>query len=173
MAIVTSVKDGGTWRTIRAIGVNDSGTWRNIRAKYVNDSGTWRQVFRYADVLSISVGNNGGTLDGYDSGSYGSLTPDLLADGTVVESIVENDNPGTLQIQVLTYSASQLTSGYFSSITSNGVTVLAADIDSFSSFNAGAPPGPTGKPWLSSFRWDGGVFGWTNGNSYDIEIIRA
>lgn len=41
----TYIKDGTTWRNVKALYVNQSGTWRPIRNVYVNDSGTWRLVF--------------------------------------------------------------------------------------------------------------------------------
>ena len=37
-----SVKDGGTWRSVKNVYVNDAGTWRLLEKSYANDAGTWR-----------------------------------------------------------------------------------------------------------------------------------
>lgn len=50
-----SVKDGGTWRSVKNVYVNDAGTWRLLEKSYANDAGTWRLGHQK---FSVSVDDN-------------------------------------------------------------------------------------------------------------------
>ncbi len=58
-----SVKDGGTWRSVKNVYVNDAGTWRLLEKSYANDAGTWRLGHQK---FAATVDN--AAPDGQDSG---------------------------------------------------------------------------------------------------------
>lgn len=131
------LNDAGTWRQIQNVYVNDAGTWRTIQKVFVNDAGTWRQVYlrRPAESGQITAGQNGtGGGYGYFRSSYGSITGFPNSGGTLTDDAaiyqLHDTNPttiggdGRLQIHP---TLGTLTQNYFTSITANGVTKLAAD----------------------------------------------
>lgn len=65
----TTVKSGGTWRTIKEIWVKSGGTWRDVQSAWVKSGGTWRQVFaRLALALPTSISSSGFDLSApYDA----------------------------------------------------------------------------------------------------------
>lgn len=58
MAPVTSVKSGGSWRTVSKVWVKVAGTWQPIQNIWVKAAGTWQKVYAAAG-LSAGYGGAG------------------------------------------------------------------------------------------------------------------
>lgn len=58
------IQDAGTLRTITGLKIKQAGVLRTIKKLYVQDGGTLRLVARFADPLTVSATNIGGSGNG-------------------------------------------------------------------------------------------------------------
>jgi hypothetical protein len=108
----TSVKNGGTWKTITALHVKDGGTWKEALALYRNQGGTWVRVhekpgsgtspgggFVQFNIVGFTP-NSGGTASRLSNGQL-SVTPQVLTSGgtgsfTYSWAVLSDDSGGSL-----------------------------------------------------------------------------
>jgi len=102
--------------------------------------GTARLIFSGADNLSMVVGSGGaGGSNGYINGGFGSLTPNTLGDGSVVQELAvggrTSASPNQLVFEIRGYPGT-IVSGYLRSLSVNGVVSAPGDAN-FTSFSGG------------------------------------
>ena len=77
----TSVKDGGTWRSIKNIYKKDASGWQRTKAVYVKNGATWEKVH---EALSATVSSSGGfplTASGPSGTTIYTASADVTAAG--------------------------------------------------------------------------------------------
>lgn len=85
MAAKFIYRDGGVWRTAKALHYRDGGVWRNLKAAWYRDGGVWRKVFQSFTALtgvtatsSIAPGSTDPTVELRSTGeiwAYEATTP--------------------------------------------------------------------------------------------------
>ena len=165
------VDSGGVSRKLKDPWVVDGGgVARKLKKIWVIDpGGVARLVFRSADVLSMVVGTGGaGGSNGYIAGGFGSLTPNTLGDGSVVQELavggLSSATPHQLVFEINGYPGT-IAQAYLTSLSINGTLHLPGDAN-FTSFTGGAPGGTAQWIWQNA-----GIP--TNGATIPIIVMRT
>lgn len=165
------VDSGGTTRQIKRWAVVDSGGITRLlkRAFIVDAGGVSRLIFSAADDLSMLVGSGGaGGSNGYINGAFGTLTPNTLGDGSVVQEMAVAEmgsaTPHQLVFSINGYPGT-IVEAYLTSLSINSAVYLPGDAN-FTSFSGGAPGGTAQWIWQNA-----GIP--TNGATIPIIVIRS
>lgn len=161
------VDAGGTTRqTKRWALVDAGGTTRLAKRVFLVDAGgTSRLIFSGADNLSMVNGTAANAV-GYVRSAFGSLTPSILGDGTLVNELtVANSLSPTPHECILLISGypGTITSVYLTSLQLDGLTPLLASSATFSGGGAGAS---------AQWTWTGVLF-LTVGATIPVAITRT
>ena len=107
----TSIKNGGTWKTLVAPSVNQGGTWKEALGAWRNHGGTWTKVhggtgggFTQFTITGFSP-SSGGTSSRLNTGQL-SIAPSVQTTGgsgsfTYSWSVLSDDSGGTLSNNTL------------------------------------------------------------------------
>jgi hypothetical protein len=133
---------GGVARKVKRLFIGDSGgNARLIKRLFVGDSGgvarlVYQGKFTTSGTFTSSTSTSSVTVKGYDPTAYmlglavgSSLSPATLDDGHTLLVLAEGQGPGPFfetQISISGFSSDPGT-GYFASITCNGITKLNTD----------------------------------------------
>jgi hypothetical protein len=167
---------GNVTRRIRKRWIIDSGgVARLIKKRWVIDAGgVARLTYQYADALSLLAGTNPGVapIVGYFlPAGAGSLTPSVLGDGMTVSKLCDTygfstqPNQRLLEIQGFTTDPGR---NYLFSLLLNGVTVLPANVTSYTF----TPPSP-GIPGTADWTWTQPASGLVSGTTYPVVLTRS
>ena len=153
MVARTLISDSGAVvRQAKRLPISDSGGVTRIAKRvFISDSGAVaRLVFTGADFLAlVAAGAPVAGSNGYVQGSFGSLTPSVLGDGTtVIEMAASVTTPFPLILQITGYPGS-ITSSYLTSLTLNAAVFLA----SAATFGGGGGGGSATWSWSSGFHF--------------------
>lgn len=159
----------GAAQKIKKVFASDSGgVVRKIKKIYASDSGgVTRLVFISEDDLSMLVGTAANS-NGYAAGGFGTLTPNTLGDGAVVDELIFSNHsapvPGNAIFAIHSYPGT-ITSAYLTSLTV-GANVLTPSDPTFTGFSGGAPGGS------AQWTWSGVGFP-TVGSTLPVVVVRA
>lgn len=163
------VEDAGAGHKTKKLFVSDSGAViRKIKKIYASPvTGLADLVYISEDDLSMLVGTAANS-NGYAAGGFGTLTPNTLGDGAVVDELIFSNHsapvPGNAIFAIHSYPGT-ITSAYLTSLTV-GANVLTPSDPTFTGFSGGAPGGS------AQWTWSGVGFP-TVGSTLPVVVVRA
>jgi hypothetical protein len=150
--------------------VDGSGITRKLKKAWVIDgSGIARQIFSAEDDLVMISATNANDF-GFAAGGFGSVTPNVLGDGSVIDEILLSNhtapNPDFFQLFLLGIPSggANVLASYLTSITVNGITLVPSGANF--SFTGGVGTGNWG--WSNQrFLFPGG------GATVPVVVVRS
>lgn len=159
MATMPTVGTAGGNKDV-SITIGTAGGNRAVTEGWIGTAGGNKQFLSSSDTPSMTAGNDGADIVGYDPGFFGSMTPTTNKDGHTYSYLIDDNGVGFEQAAFYLAAGSDPGQSYFTSITANGQTRLAASATY--AYSGG----------LARWSWAGAgnLFGFVNASVYPVTI---